>query len=164
MNWEALGAAAELLAAVGVVASLAYLGLQIRQNSALLAQTAETTRANAAVTSGNLGAGLLVSIALDADLARIWRLGQSEPKALNVEEASRFRLLMIAQVIQMDVNYALLRSGGLDEDIHAIWDRQLDRWLGHPDFRALWDEGGMQSIVSGAFASRVKMRLDAEHA
>ena len=33
MNWDAFGALAELLGAIGVVASLIYLATQVRQNS-----------------------------------------------------------------------------------------------------------------------------------
>ena len=33
MNWDAIGAIAELLGAVGVIASLIYLATQIRQNT-----------------------------------------------------------------------------------------------------------------------------------
>jgi hypothetical protein len=33
MNWEAIGAAAELLGAIGVIATLAYLAVQIRHSS-----------------------------------------------------------------------------------------------------------------------------------
>ena len=36
MNWDAIGAIAELLGAVGVIASLVYLAGQIRQNSRLV--------------------------------------------------------------------------------------------------------------------------------
>ena len=34
VNWEALGAVAELAGAIGVIASLLYLGSQLRRNSA----------------------------------------------------------------------------------------------------------------------------------
>ena len=34
MNWEAVGAIAELIAAIGVIVSLLYLAMQIRQNTA----------------------------------------------------------------------------------------------------------------------------------
>lgn len=40
MNWEALAATAELLGALGVLASLIYLAVQIRQNTAWLRQQA----------------------------------------------------------------------------------------------------------------------------
>ena len=33
MNWDALGAIAELLGAAGVIASLLYLAVQVRQNT-----------------------------------------------------------------------------------------------------------------------------------
>ena len=42
MNWDAIGAIAETLGAVGVIASLVYLAGQIRQSRE---QTAENTRA-----------------------------------------------------------------------------------------------------------------------
>lgn len=33
MNWEAIGAVANVLAAIGVIATLIYLSIQIRQNN-----------------------------------------------------------------------------------------------------------------------------------
>jgi hypothetical protein len=36
MNWDAIGAVAELLGAAGVIVSLGYLAIQIRQNTAAL--------------------------------------------------------------------------------------------------------------------------------
>jgi hypothetical protein len=38
MNWDAIGALAELAAAVGVIITLVYLAVQIRQSSSLVAQ------------------------------------------------------------------------------------------------------------------------------
>ena len=38
MNWDALGAIAELLGAIAVFLTLAYLTVQVRQNSAALKQ------------------------------------------------------------------------------------------------------------------------------
>ena len=40
MNWDALGASAEAVGAVGVVATLAYLAIQIRANTAALSAQA----------------------------------------------------------------------------------------------------------------------------
>ena len=46
MNWEALGASAELVGSAGVVISLLYLAGQIRQNSKQLRHTAATSVLN----------------------------------------------------------------------------------------------------------------------
>ena len=49
MNWDAIGAIAELLGAIGVIASLVYLATQIRQNTA-------TVRASGSVAHSGLNA------------------------------------------------------------------------------------------------------------
>ena len=45
MNWDAIGAVAELLGAIGVIASLAYLATQIRQNREQMGQNTQALRA-----------------------------------------------------------------------------------------------------------------------
>jgi hypothetical protein len=42
VNWEALGAIANLLEAIGVIATLIYLSIQIRQNNKQLRGAATT--------------------------------------------------------------------------------------------------------------------------
>ena len=45
MNWDAIGAIAELLGAVGVIATLAYLAQQIRQNTSTVRSSAAASLA-----------------------------------------------------------------------------------------------------------------------
>jgi hypothetical protein len=45
MNWEALGAIAELLGAIGVIGSLVYLGMQIRHSALQTELNTKTMRA-----------------------------------------------------------------------------------------------------------------------
>ena len=68
MNWEAAGAIGELVGAAGVIASLIYVGYQIRQN------TIATERSNARQTASEHGRALL-SI-LDEDVADDVRVGE----------------------------------------------------------------------------------------
>ncbi len=46
MNWDAIGAIAELLGAVGVIASLVYLATQIRQSREQMSQNTKAIRAS----------------------------------------------------------------------------------------------------------------------
>ena len=55
MNWEALGAIAELIAAFGVIATLAYLALQIKQNTRAM-RTASFQSATDSLNQANLTA------------------------------------------------------------------------------------------------------------
>lgn len=163
MGWEALGAIAEGIGAVAVVASLVYLARQIRQNSSLVEETAAATRAQAAVTSAGHGADAFRWLAGDAELTRIWFAGIA-PGALQEDEARRFDLLLMAQLIEVDANYSLARSGLLDSEIWAIWDRILDRWLDHPRFRRLWNGGPLPAYITASLAERIREKLAARGA
>ena len=48
MNWEAIGAVGEVLGAIGVILTLVYLAVQIRQNTAMM--TAQTVQASVDAT------------------------------------------------------------------------------------------------------------------
>ncbi len=159
VNWDAVGAVAELLGALGVIVSLVYLALQIRQNSTLLRQTSATERANAAVVSASQGAEFTRAIALDADASRIWAVGFSDPDALDPDELARFDQLMFSQLIQIDVNHFLGMHGPLDRAVHAIWDKLLDGWITQPRFRALWDAGAIHRFTTEYFCNRVREKL-----
>ena len=50
MNWEAIGAVGEVLGAVGVILTLGYLAVQIRQNTAMM--TVQTVQASVTPHSG----------------------------------------------------------------------------------------------------------------
>lgn len=47
MNWDAIGAIAELLGAIGVIVSLVYLATQIRQSREQMAHNTRALRAGA---------------------------------------------------------------------------------------------------------------------
>ena len=64
MNWDAIGAIAETLGAVGVIASLVYLATQIRQNTS-------TVRSSAASSLAETNMSLSVFLAQE-DVNRIW--------------------------------------------------------------------------------------------
>lgn len=160
MNWGAIGAVGEVLGAIGVILSLVYLALQIRQNSTLLAQNTEVARANAAVTSANYGAELLSAIGLDPEATRIWITGFARPEQLGDDELRQYDLLLISQIIRMDANLALLKSGTLDPEIHDIWDRMLDQQLHTPRFQRLWRTGAIQTFTTASLAERIRERLE----
>jgi hypothetical protein len=75
MNWDAIGAIAETLGAVGVIASLVYLATQIRRSRE---QTEQNTRALRAGAYQQFEEGLserAMSQVTTPDLARIVSLG-----------------------------------------------------------------------------------------
>lgn len=94
MNWEAIGAIAELLGALGVIITLIYLAAQIRHSSALIDRSIEASRIAAEdgiVRSFNDWRALLVP---DESVSDIYYRGLTEIDSLSMQERMRFNHYM----------------------------------------------------------------------
>ena len=85
MTIQDLGSVSELVAALATVATLAYLALQIRRSNIL--GLAESQRVAATTPA-------MLSIAENADLARIWEQGLRDRSSLKPDEKARFDMLL----------------------------------------------------------------------
>jgi hypothetical protein len=83
MNWDAVGAIAELAAALGVIISFVYLARQIRQN------TRVQRRANVGEIASDLGAHLRVA-ASDPELSVLVLRALADLDSLDTAERYRF--------------------------------------------------------------------------
>jgi hypothetical protein len=83
MNWEAVGAVGEILGAAGVIATLGYLALQIRQNT-------RQTQALAANASAIALQGARKSVYESAEVTEFWLKGMSHPDELSEHDYYRF--------------------------------------------------------------------------
>ena len=54
MNWELIGAVSEAAGAIGVIVTLAYLAVQVRQNSVHLAESAKLAESNQLEATSNI--------------------------------------------------------------------------------------------------------------
>jgi hypothetical protein len=119
MNWEEVGAIGSLVSGLGVIVTVAYLALQMRQNTLYL-RRAEM----------NAGMGQFsdyrVAIMTSPDLARIMTEGTNNPSALSAPDLMRARTTVNQQI------WAAVQS----------WDR--DR-VG-ASLAENWN-GGMQEVV-----------------
>jgi hypothetical protein len=92
MNWDAIGAVAELLGAIGVIASLVYLATQIRQSRE---QTSQNTRALRAGTYQQFWGQLSEHLSKpgeSAEHAEVIRLGLADFAGLDEKDAARFSM------------------------------------------------------------------------
>ena len=80
MNWEAIGAIGEVVGALVVAATLAFLVVQVRQNSKAI---------NATITHGNIAGfnALNQMLAANPQLAEIFDRGSADPTQLTSTEA-----------------------------------------------------------------------------
>ena len=115
MNWEAIGATAEMLGALAVIISLLYLASQIRQNTA----TSRFSRYDSFV---HAIIDVRRSIADNEILSRVWEVGLRAPSELNEVESAQLRLLLYNAAQTMESLHLQLTQSGLDKE---IWSRQV---------------------------------------
>ena len=131
LNWEAIGAIGEILGAIAVVLTLAYLARQLRQNS----QTLRASALDASITAAN---DVRKSIYESAEVAEIIRRGSADPASLTEDEKIRFRLVMHNIVWGTWNIYVQAQLTGLSA---GTWEAQiplLTRILSSPGGKWYW--------------------------
>ena len=132
MNWEATVAVAEITGAVGVIASLVYVGIQVRQNTRWL-------RSSVIESAGFRSSELARNVAVDPELSSLVRAAMSDAAALNDEERWRFRLYLHSAIRNYEISYSHHRDGLLTSQHFDGLRENLRVWVGSPLFEAWWE-------------------------
>ena len=133
MNWDAIGALAEMLGALAVIASLLYLASQLRENTRASRFSGYDSYVRAAMD-------IRKSILENEDISRIWEVGLRSPSELNDVEITRLRLLFYNATITMETLHLQLAQSGLDKEIWARNAPLLSRVLGSNGGKLWWNE------------------------
>ena len=112
MNWEALGAIAELLGAIGVILTLLYLSRQIDNNSKQL-------EGSAVVAIASYERSMLEDIFNNEKLWDIIKRGNGDWDALNEEDQSMFAVWNIKESGYWELLYRLHRQGAISKEIYS---------------------------------------------
>jgi hypothetical protein len=117
MKWEAVGAIANVLAAVGVIATLIYLSVQIRQNNNQL-------RGAATIAVYDYQRGLTETLTEDQELYKIALRGNEDLDSLDPWENSASRSGR-SKNQNWEMCHRLMKQGALDETLYrgkeACW-------------------------------------------
>ena len=133
MNWESIGAVGNLVSGVGVIVTLGYLAMQIRQN------TRQLRRAEQNVTMEQ-ESSYRRTIMGNPDLARITSEGFMNPAELTPTDRVRARHAMI-EIVILDYNLWRRREAGLmhtDEDNWRMHAARIAISVGTPFGREIW--------------------------
>ena len=131
MNWDALGAMAEVLGAAGVVASLVYLAGQIRTNTrAVRAATHQQT--NNAVREWEL------HVAGNAETFEIFQRGVADLSVLSPSEHGRFGFIIDAALRDFQNQLYQYRTGFLDESQFDAFRENLRNLVCTPGVAQWW--------------------------
>ncbi len=158
MNWEAVGALAEAIGVIAILVSLAYVAVQIRQNTQQISRGIESDRLAAFernVESGNQFRELLI---LNPELLQLLFAGYESYENLEASDQVRFSLLLRNLFSSMQGSYIRQLSMEHDptgfEGIAGI----LDKYLLHRGVRE-WLAVN-ESDWRPAFSEFVELRLE----
>ena len=162
MNWDAIGAIAELLGAIGVIASLVYLATQIRHSRE---QMGENTRALQAGAYQQMEESVYRVVMDDLripGLERIIRLGMADIEQLSEEDMFRWSRWIFLRLRAFDNAHYQFRMGMQDEDRWQISRLDLEMFLQMPGVVQWWK--ATPSTLSPEFVALVEEILgeDAE--
>ena len=133
--WEAIGAIGELVGAAAVVATLAYLAVQTRTNTAAV---------NRATTQSILAGRAQASqfIAGDESINDLLWKGADTPDQLTAKEWQRFLMICSAVVRPLELAYLDHVSGRTDDKLWAGQFNNLQFWFSRPGMIRWIDEYG----------------------
>ena len=135
INWEAVTAIAEIIGVAGLIGSLIFVGVQMKQ-TALAIKVNTNHGVQEAFRDSNL------RVATDEGLASIFH--RELPVAGTVEGLDQFRFALTNQaMIQMYANaHYQSRVGALDTETWDSIDARMGNWLKTPGMKAYWKTRG----------------------
>ncbi|HEU5284899.1 MAG TPA: hypothetical protein VFU20_00135 [Sphingomicrobium sp.] len=132
MTLEEWAFVAQIVSAIAVVASLVFVGFQLRHATAAI-------RATSSQAHSSLYTDLVQSIIDNADFARVWSIGINEPKKLSVEEWVRFVAYASALFRLYESSRVQWLNGRLDEEHWHTIERQAADFGHLPGLQGAWE-------------------------
>jgi hypothetical protein len=133
MNWEAIGAIGDMVGGFGVIITLIYLAMQVRQNTAAQKISSFQSLRENTVSLHDLCAS-------DSDLADLFVAGVSDQKPLSEQESNRFHFLLMSFFRRLESIYILEKVGHLSESDWSGIKLSCIDVLNQPGTRRWWME------------------------
>ena len=128
---QLLGNFGEFIAAIGVVASLMFVGLQIRQST-----NATRAQTHQAVTQSILTVGSLVAMRPDV----FGRCCQTEDslEGLSPGDATFFLSAMFGMFKYFELMFVQHKDGSIDSERWIAWSQHILMYFHHPGVQSWW--------------------------
>lgn len=131
MNIMELGAIGELVGGVAVIASLAYVGLQIRQNTSAV-------RANSAQGFADSINAVQLQVSSGGETARAWQRFYEEPESLTADDRVILDCMALVAFQTYDSGLVQAKLGSLDADTRDMIYRRIGGWFESDYYRDWW--------------------------
>ncbi len=115
MDWNAIGAVAEIVGAAGVIISLLFVAIQIRSNTQALRSTEYQY-------IHDTEDGFYSDTSSDPNLARIWKLGAGGISNVPDEDRPQWEIMAIRYIYLIQMVHYQRRKHMVDDEYWEAWD------------------------------------------
>ena len=158
MNWDAIGAIAEALAAIGVIATLIYLGIQVRESKAATEANTRQMRGQAFVYLNEAVRHILSSLRENPSLLEtVLKANKANWKDLSDNERRIASFWNLEEAAYHELAFMLWQEGALEEQSYVEREKYHITLLLEPGRRYWWDE--VSFCIDPRFRARVNERL-----
>ena len=127
-DWGSIG---ELVGGVAVIASLVYVGLQVRQNTSAV-------RANSAQSFTDSINSVQLSVTSSGETAHAWLRFNEEPGSLTAIDRVILDTLALAAFQTYDSGLLQAKLGSLDSDTRDMIYRRIGGWFEYDYYKDWW--------------------------
>lgn len=154
MTLEELAYISQIVGVAAVFASLIFVGVQVRQNTAV---TRAALHQSFTAAMNHLNA----TMAQSPDLSRIWLTGAKDRMALNETERWQFDMLCLSYFHVFDTMHYQTRSGVGETKLLKAEENGLRTLISLPGIRSWWEENPYgYSAEFRAYAESLAVRKD----
>ncbi len=140
MNWDAIGAIGEVLGALGVIISLVYLSVQIRQNTRQIGEHSRELRISAIDSIASSFSRFRDPLIRDPEIAALWVRGIENYRDLADVEQVRLGRLLQELFFAHQNTWSRYREGATTEAAWQDHRQAIAANLRHPGIRSWWAE------------------------
>jgi len=133
VNWEAFCAIGERVGAIAVIVTIAYLAIQVRQNTSAL-------RSAATLGATDEATHIYHTLSTDPELAMIFVRGSAVFDELNDSQVARFYSFYMLIMFSVQNWYFQTRDGLIEESLLASWTRLMQQAATAPGVQQFWND------------------------
>jgi hypothetical protein len=163
MNWEAIGAIGDIIAAAAVVFSFVYLAAQIRQNTQQVEEQCRTQRQNSLLGARSAFTEWRSLVIQDGTVAAIWKKGSDSLELLNETERVQMDFLLIDFFWAHATIWVQMSEGTADESLWKVSRNNVAGYAG-PGVLEWWSRSPYRSEYPEGFAETIDLLFEREKA
>ena len=156
MDWEAIGAIGETLGAIGVLISLIFVGLQVRQSAAQTEKSNALARADMTERAMRTFGDTVIEIARNPELAVAFRKVMIKPAELTDGELTSVLTFFNVWLHRHRTAFLSVSDGLIDAQVMIDFDSSTKWYLTSPLFKDEW----LRTKSTGTFTGKFSEHID----